>query len=346
MKMTLLMAVLACICVSVHADQVDMTSGTALAENQLKNRQQLIRMAFINLLSKYTGMSAADLSQKQVLDDAALNRHVFRFYQEAVPGSDQSRVWHHITVDPAYVESLAERYFLPLWPLEREPVMIIMVEESVNSGEGLVFSEADSMAMYWLEKWLQALGVPHRFLLHSDIREHLEYAPDKIKNLALDAVDYVRENDLSSHVLMVYVQNQGSGYSYRMGLSSHDQAMQINHRQFIQLSDGLQFLAQQVQSALASNNQIFANEIEEHTIPVRVSEINGYDDLSRLLNYLSRHSLIETQEIQSYSDHSVDLTLTIDVIPDAFLRFMSNEHVLDYQPLLGRGRYLFKMIHE
>ncbi len=323
---------------SVSAEEVDVSQAAALVSTQNIKAEGVIRQALEALVSKNTGLSVDYLNDNSLVTDdfsEVILRHYFVQSKDQLSGQPY---WLYIVADEDKLSAKLAEHELPFWPKRRSLLYVWLVSE--NEVGILQHEPVDSIFHYWLSEWLKNKGIPTIFHQVSE-DDLLDFAAEDVKNLNPDLIDYVHQVQQQDSLLLVYLKDTGRGFSYRMGLAVEGQDIIIKHRQFVDLSKGFEYLSDFVQSHEAASQQVFANEVTDSTVTIRVNHIDNADRLLTVLNYFDAHSLVTSWQVLTLNNNQIDLQLKLAVVPDAFSKIVDREHVLKYLPLGDVDRLIF-----
>jgi len=317
-------------CSKLFAVTVDTNNAAVLIDSGQNTSWQQMHMALAAIVSKKSGLSFDDvISSNQV--DERFESVVLRKYFESIPAEfspDQS--WFNVVVDGEKMSRLMLEQGIPLWPERRNELFVWVVEE-LEDGQ-LINSSSDSEVNYWLSAWLKNKGIPASFYDYES-EDLLSFQPTDVRYLNPDLIDYLNDNYDVAMSLLVFVKHTGSGYSYRMGLTKPSQETMIKNLKFLTLSSGLESLVTDVQLVMAEGQQVSADEFSLNTVSVIVNNINNAEQMLELINYFDNHALVQTFQIVNYKQAKLNLMVEIKVLPDTFIKFVENEHVLSHVPL-------------
>ena len=324
----------------VYAADVDTSYAAALVDKQMSG-WELTQKALAAVVSKKSGQATNNVINQGLIDDS-FKPIVLRSYYEQIPAEyDKKHIWFNVVVDEAQLKSLMLDRKIPIWPSRRGEVFIWMVEE-LESGE-LVNSTQASEAYYWLNKWLIEKGVPTNFY-NFEAEDLLTFKTEDVRYLNPDLIDYVTETYDAAISLFVFVKHSRTGYSYRYGLVKNQQPTTIKNLKFVDLSTGLNTLAEDVQLSMSDGQQVFAEEFSQNTISVKVTNLVRPDEVLDLFNYLDNHALIDNYQASHFKNGQLDLAIEIKVLPDTFVKFVEKENVLTHLPLDLGNSILFSVV--
>ena len=322
----------------LSATEVDVTTSAVLVPSQQGASAAVMDQAWVNLLSKYTGLSTYDIASSGVTQDAGLSTQIVRSYYKRVPTtSSREQYWYHINADADFLQRFVISRNLPMWPPQREPVYLWLAEE-VNGEVQFVLPQAE--VVYWLRSWFDVKGVPLVFMNPLEAVD-LSFDPEAIKNLSYEPVEYVTAENSEAQVLMLTVKQSDNSFSYRMGLARENRPLSIRHKQFLAITDGIGDVAGFVQSEMADSFKLVASDFSDHTIAVVVNNLPSYDAVAQLFNYFEKHFLITQVDLVEATSSRLDFRLSIKVKPDTFLRSVEGSRLIEYQPLGSSNQYVF-----
>ncbi len=323
---------------SVEAEDVNVAEGAALVATQDLRAPGALQAALEALVSKNTGLSVDYLRNNGMVSQDFSSVVLRHYFEQSMDRASTEPYWLHVVADESKLSDLLALHELPIWPKRRTPLYVWMVSENAN---GLLQHEPNgTLPQYWLSQWLSEKGVPAMFhqVAEDDL---LDFAPDDVKNLNPDLIDYVHQVLQQPNVLLVYLRDTGRGYSYRMGLAKMGNDVVMKNRQFVDLSKGFAYLSDFVQSHQAASQQIQANELANRTVAARINNINNADNMLAVLNYLDAQTLVKEWQVLSFKNNRMELNLSLSVIPETFTRFVSQEQVLQHLPLGDINRLIF-----
>ncbi|WP_395375270.1 DUF2066 domain-containing protein [Marinicella sp. W31] len=323
------------------ATEMDVTSTAVLVPSQEKATTAVIHRAWVNLLSKYTGLSTYEIESANILEGIDLSSQIVRSYYKRVPvDSSNQPFWYHINTDADFLQQFVISRNLPIWPPKREPVYLWLVEEV--DGE-VQFASPQAEVMYWLKNWFEIKGVPLVFMNPLEAVD-LSFNPEAVKNLSYEPVEYMTNLQPTANVLMLTIKQQENSFSYRLGLARENRPLAIRHKQFVNVTDGVMDVADFAQSQMADSFKLVASDFSDHTIAVVVNNLTSYDAVAQLFSYFDAHFLIEQTSLVRATNSRLEFRLSIKVKPDAFLRSVEGNRLIEYQPLGSANQYVFSFM--
>lgn len=334
MKYYLLCFLLACYVAT--AENVDVTSSSALVSTQNTNDGQSINQAWLNLISKYTGVSIDRLRNLKLLQRFDTKKSILRSYHKKIPYSNDM-YWFNISVDAHFLKQLVIRENLSIWPPKRKTVYLWLVEEDEK---GVFFSSEQSETMYWLKNWFDIQGVPLNYINPSEIAG-LDFSPDTIKNLSYEPVKVINELHPDASVLMMTVKHHSGGYSYRLGFASGGKPLQIRHQQFTDLFQGLRDASEFVKNTAVGGETVRAVDFSEYTFPMVVNGVVDYNEVSKVFSYLEEHFLVRAVELTGFDKTQLIFRLSIQSKPDVFIKMVQDDGFIRHQPEQSLNQHVF-----
>lgn len=323
-----------------RAVEVETDRAAALVDVQQMTEASQAQAALASVVSKKSGWSLDQINQEGVVDES-FNAAILRnYYQKPPVNIAGDKMWFSVVVDENRLKSLMIANRIPVWPDNRGQVFVWVVEE-LEDGQ-LVNASSDSQAVYWLSSWFEHKGVPTQFYDYQG-EDLLTFKPADVRYLNPDLIEFVQHSYDVSAVLLVFIKHQRSGFSYRYGFTQADQQTAIKNLKFIELASGLETLASDIQVAMSKDQQVFADEFSKSTVSVKVNNLMNPDQVLRLLSYLENHALIDDYHVNQYNNGQLSVMMNINVLPDTFVRFVDNEHVLEHLPLDLGHSIIFSM---
>lgn len=323
------------------AEKVDTNQSAALVNPKVQSPWEQQQQGLVAVLSGKSGLSLKTIKNKFNIDES-FKSVILRDYYEQVPTDVSADLqWYNLAVDEAKLQQLMLAQRIPIWPDRRGQVYVWLVEESADNE--LSNANVDSQAVYWLERWFRAMAIPVEFY-NSDAADLLMFEPKDVRYLNPDLIDHLLLNEDMASVLLVFVKDTGSGYSYRYGLSQVDKQTSIKNLQFLDLASGMLTLASDIQKTLAEGHRLYPDEFNPSTVSLIVNDINTADQMLRLMDYLDEHALIDRYLINQAKGQQVQLMAELKVLPDTFIGFVENEGFLRHQPINVGSSILFKVI--
>ena len=323
------------------ATEMDVSSTAVLVPSQERASEAVIKNAWVSLLSKYTGLSRYEIESANLFQDLDLSSQIIRSYYRKVPvDSNRQQFWYHINTDSEFLQQFVISRNLPIWPPKREPVYLWLVEEV--DGE-VQFASPQAEVMYWLKNWFEVKGVPLVFMNPLEVVD-LTFDPEAVKNLSFEPVEYMTAQMPTANVLMLTVKQEENSFSYRLGLARENSPLAIRHKQFVNITDGVEDVAAFAQSLMADSFKLVASDFSDHTIAVVVNNLPSYDAVAQLFSYFDAHFLIEQTTLVRATNSRLEFRLGIKVKPDAFIRSVERSRLIEYQPLGSSNQYVFSFM--
>ncbi len=324
--------------VTASAEGVNVLQAGTLVATQDVKAEGVLRQATEALVSKNTGLSVEYLQNNGVITADFSSVILHHYFEQSISRNAAKPYWLRVVADENKLMETLAAHELPIWPKRRAPVYVWLVSETQD---GVIQHEPNgSTAHYWLSQWLENKGVPAVFHQVSE-EDLLDFAPEDVKNLNPDLIDYVHQVQQQKQLLLVYLKDTGRGYSYRMAVAVEGQELVMKHRQFVDLSTGFSYLSEFIQSHQAADRQIFANEMAKRTVSVQINNIVNADQMNVVVNYLNGQTLIDHWQVTALKNQVLTLRLEISVLPETFVRFVDNESVLTYLPLDAAQHLIF-----
>ncbi len=326
---------------SLIAATVDTNQSAALVNPDEQSAWQQTQKALTAVLSKKSGMSHSSFASKYSVDES-FESAVIRSYHERVPSQIATGLqWFNVVVDEEKIQQLMLSQRIPIWPDQRGTIYVWLVEE--YSDQPLAHADQASEALYWLKKWFDVLGVPVQFY-NAEAEDLLTFKPQDVRYINPDLIDYIHaENDVNA-TLLVFVKHTDNGYSYRFGLSEPEKPAMIKNLKFLDLAAGMKALAGVVQSVMADEQRLYADEFNDNTVAVIINDINDANHVLKLLDYFDQHALIEEYQVNQLKSKQLSVMMRIKVLPETFIKFVENEGLLLHQPLGVGHSLLFKSV--
>lgn len=330
-----------CLLASVATAQTEnLNSAATLVDRQLSQNKDQLMAALRAVVSKKSGLSEQTIDDQAWLDDSFLTV-VLRHYYEQLPAFvNHSGLWFHVVTDSSKLNQMLIDRNVPLWPPNRPELFIWLVEERADGA--LSHASQDSVGRYWLGKLLTNKGIAHQFYNPMDA-DLLQFKPEDISYLNPDLVEKVFQDYQPDQVLLVKLRHYGSGHSYRVGLfKDAESEADIQNRQFVNLADGLDYLATSLQQILAEGLRIEATEFGEFTLPIVINDVNDATSMLDLWKYLHNQPLIKDFYATGYGQNSLQLQLEARVDREAFIKVLTQDGLLQYLPLGMNNRIVFR----
>ncbi len=336
-----LIVIITIISFAASASQVDTNQSAALIDPESQTQWEQQKQGLISVLSMKSGLSRSDIESRFDINQS-FSSAILRSYYEKLPAEfNNNKQWFNLTVDEVKLQQLMLDQRIPIWPERRGQLYVWVVEE--KTGETSSYAANDSSVIYWLRRWFKALGIPTVFY-DATAEDLLSFEPKDVRYQSPDLIDYVLANQDVAMVLLVFVKDTGSGYSYRYGLAKHDEQTQIKNLKFIDLSSGMLTLASNIQNFMAKDQRLFAEESNSSTVAVTVNDILTANQMLILMNYFDNHALIDKYQINQLKGAQIKVMANIKVLPDTFVQFVENEGIIRHQPIGIGSEILFKML--
>lgn len=336
-----LILILCAVSFGLSAATVDTNHSAVLVNPGELTTWQQSQQALTAVLSKKSGLSAANISSNYAVDER-FKSAVLRSYYEQVPNlNNTNKQWFNLVVDKDLMHQLMLSQRIPIWPDGRNTVYVWVVEE--HQGQPLVHASDASASVYWLKKWFEVKGVPAQFY-DAGAEDLLTFKPEDVRYLNPDLIDYILAEKEVSMALLVFVKHTNNGFSYRFGLSEPEKQTTIKNLQFLDLAAGMKSLVDYVQNIMADDQRLFADEFNDNTVAVKINDVNDANHVLKLLNYLDQHALIDAYQVNQLKSKQLNLMMRIKVLPETFIKFVESEGYLLHQPLGLGNTLLFKWV--
>lgn len=325
----------------VIAEQVDTNQSAALVNPETQSQWEQQKQGLISVLSMKSGLNRNEIQNRFEVNES-FKAAILRNYFEKLPNElDSNKQWFNLTVDEDKFQQLMLEQRIPIWPDRRGQVYVWVVEEKPD--QPLHNATSSSPVSYWLRRWFNVLGIPTVFY-DSSAEDLLNFEPNDVRYQNPDLVDYVTANQDVSMVLLVFVKDTGTGYSYRYGLAKKDQPTQIKNLKFIDLSSGMLTLVSNIQTSLAEGQRLYAEEYNDSTVAITINDITSANQMLNLMSYFDNHALIGKYQVNRLKGGQIKIMANIKVLPDTFVQFVENEGVIRHQPVGIGSEILFKML--
>ncbi|KAA3646001.1 MAG: DUF2066 domain-containing protein, partial [Proteobacteria bacterium] len=167
-----------CLLATAATAQMDnLNTAAALVDRQLSQNNEQIMAALTAVISKKSGLSEAEIMQRDWLDDSLKKTVLRHYYEQLPPGIAYSGLWFHVVTDSAKLNQMLIDRNVPLWPPNRPNVFVWLVEEQPDGS--LSHATLDSAGQYWLHKMLKNKGIEHQFYNSMDA-ELLQFKPEDV----------------------------------------------------------------------------------------------------------------------------------------------------------------------
>lgn len=325
---------------SLLAVEVETDHAAALVDSALMSTSEQTQHALASVVSKKSGWPLDKIVSEKIIDDSFNSAILRNYYQRPPSHIAKNQMWFSIVVDEEKLKQAMIEHKIPVWPDNRGQIFVWVVEEQTDGT--LLNAAPSSESYYWLSKWFDNKGVPALFYDYQG-EDLLTFQPSDVRFLNPDLIDFIQQSYDVSAVLLVFVKHQGTGYSYRYGLTKPEQQTSIKNLKFVTLASGLETLASEIQSAMSQDQQVFADEFNQSTVSVKVNNLINADQLLRLVNYFENHALIDNYHINQYKNGQLSVMMNINVLPDTFVRFVNDEKLLNHLPLDLGHSIIFSM---
>lgn len=325
---------------------VDVTETSILSQDTNVNDPIKLRQAFAQVLVKNTGESIESILNNPVFRQANIKRAIKRSYFEKIDSQYLSEnspyhFWFHVVVQEAFLKQMIAEAGFSLLPANRNKIIIWMVKEEetvdlINSdpeaSSQLEYVENDLVIKYWINHWAEALGMVVVYP-QLDISDKDRVTQDSIKSLSFQAVDQSVNKYAVDQVLQVYIKKSTNLLRFRSGLVIQGNDIIINHYQepIMDIGSLMYSLMADAAESIFQNSRINATDLLKHNVRVVINNINNYNQIMNIQNYLSSLSVIESYEIDAVSNGQMVLNVEMLIKTAVFLQLIEQNGLLLYQ---------------
>lgn len=322
------------------AVEIETDRAAALVDGSQMSVKQQTQKALASVISKKSGWSLSNVLNRGIIDDSFESLILRNYYQNPPMAFANDKMWFSVVVDEDQLRNLMIEQRIPVWPDNRNSVYVWVVEEFEDGT--LVNASPESEVYYWLNQWFVNKGVPAEFYDYQ-ADDLLAFQPSDVRFMNPDLIDYIEQNHEVSATLLVFLKHTRSGYTYRYGFAKPEQQTTIKTMKFVELSSGLETLASEIQRTMSEGQQVFADEFVQSTVSVKINDLVNPDQVLLLLDYFDNHALIDGYHVNQYQNGQITVMMNINVLPDTFVRFVSNEQFIEHLPLDLGNSIIFSM---
>lgn len=308
---------------TAQAAMVDVTRTAILVDDTDGNDPIKLKQAFAQILANNTGEDIFSILQNPVFIESNVKKGINRSYFEKVesqylPAGSQSKFWFHLIMQESYIKSVIKMAQFSLLPRNRAPIMLWVVKEDdqqtmmnlnelpvtdeLNMPMVLDYAFEDRVLQYWLQMWSKALAM-EIVLPEADENDKLIVTPESIKTLSYQAIEHSKNRYQIDQVLMLYLNKSKQGVKLRSGLAMAENDVHIKHFQEPGASQAGVFysLMADVADVYAQQYAIDSDKLRSSTVQMVFDDINGFDDVYAINQYLNQLSVINKLDTVSAS---------------------------------------------
>ena len=334
---------------TAEAIVVDATTTAILVEDTNSNDPYKLRQAFAQILAINTGEDIVAILQHPVFEEARIKAGVKRSYFERIESKyllpeSSYQYWFHVVMEKSFIKKIIKRAGFSILPHDRKAIMLWVVKETqiseeINEGidttdkktmmhksQELDYAYDDEVLMYWFNHWAQALGLVVVFP-NIDEQDKLLVTRRSIKTLSFEAIDQTIKRYNLDQSLLIYIKKDENSLKLRSGLTLGENDMSIKHFQEQLVDEGivLYSLMADVVQKFSQVYKIDSDKLQEHTVSVVFENIESYDKVGKIRQYLTNLSVIESFEIIAASQGSLQLKVELIINTSEFLKIIARD---------------------
>lgn len=333
------------------AKLIDVNTTQILVEDTNANDPLKIRQAFAQIIAINTGEDIITILHNPVFIEANIKSAIKRSYFEKIdqlylPVHSTNRYWFHIVVQQHYVQKIIQQAGFSILPHNREAIMLWLVAEDdtvldINI-QYLSYAYKDKVIMYWINQWAQALGLVIK-LPKMEEADRQSVSAQSIKSLSFEAPAYAQKKYQINKNLLIYIKKSGMGIKIRSGLNLNQDDIKIKHFQQATNDMGIILYSMMLDTSqeYAMDYKIDNTKLQNHTQHIVITNLQNYDEVNKLRDYLNNLSVINSYNIVSATHGTIKMNAELLINSEAFLKMTARGKILNHDPNSQSNQLLF-----
>ena len=361
----LFMASIAC------ATLVDVSKTSILVNDTNANDPLKFKQAFAQIIANNTGESILNILQDPYFNEVNIKSGVKRTSFEKIDSkylkdNTLDYYWFHVVMHENFISSLIKQSGFSLLPHNRQEIMLWVAKEEIFAPEvqnpleddeivitplidepAVQYAYDDEVFNYWMKHWAESMALVFTNP-NIDEGDMLIVSPESIQSLSFQAHEQSRLKYDKNISLLLFLKRTDDEVKYRTGVFIDDEDMSIKHFQQEGVEEGeiLYSVFSDLAEKYANTYKIDANDLSAHSVQMVIDNLDGFDDVNSIKNYLKNLSVIESYKIISaYKGHIV-LTANLTVTSESFLKIIERQNILFHDQNGPINQLKFQLVTE
>ena len=322
------------------AEEVQNLYGATVtvADQTVTSRNRAARQGFIEVIEKLTGSTAVAESQP-VLDAARQSdRYVVGYSYQRKPSTEPDQP-EQLEIALQFSQTNIDNFLrveqLPIWPAERQPLLIWVVVDDPVSGRLLAMPDKYPEIFEVLQEAAARRGQPIKLPV-LDLQDRMTLRPDDAWYFNGEQLQAAAERYQLNHWLVVRIFQTSSG-SWRgsSGLGSEN-GIRTSNFDAPEISQFIDKIVDTTVDRFASEF-VYIPQQSNDRIELVFTGVNNYRQYINLSNFLRDLKIVTDWQIKSIDNQSLNILVAIEGEPALFFAALNRNRKL--QALEGEGVY-------
>ena len=299
------------------------------------NDELKLKQAFAQILANNTGVEITSILKNPIFLQTNIKAGVKRSYFEKIESKyiakeSLHRFWFHVLMKEKFIKDVMRQANFPILPANEQKLMVWLAEEiKQEDTDELKYGFNDEVIKYWIEHWAEAFAITLNYP-DMDEQDMLQVSPQSIKNLSYKAVRQTKNRYNQKHALMVYSKITDDNIKVRTGIIIKNTDVDINFVQnsFNKIEEVYFQVMQDVAQKMANTYKIPASSLQNQTLQFIIKNLNSYDEVQKVINYLNNLSIIESFSITSASADKLVINVNSVVNTSTILALINADDIL------------------